>query len=355
MLAMSDRLKSFGLGALSGTDTSWPARLTRLATAAVEPGYATVMRARNLLYDAGWKRSHDLGRPSISVGNLTTGGTGKTPMVDWLANRLADAGRHPAVLLRGYGSSDGEGSDELAVLRRSLGDRVPVQANPSRVAGGTAVLERSPEVDAFVLDDAFQHRRAKRAFDLVLISATNPFGYEHVLPRGLMREPPAGLRRASAVVVTRCDAVAPDRLETIVQRIRRHHSAVPIYRADHVHSAVWFPATDTTRPIETLSADPFFAVAGIGDPDALDQQLARHGSTYRGHRWFADHHAYASADVEQIHAAAGSARILTTEKDWVKLATVVAPADDRWAVLKLAVRFAGDDERRLLKQILAAI
>ena len=352
---MSDPLRTFGLRAISGDDPSWAARLTRLTTAAVEPGYVAAMRLRNALYDVGLKRTHGLGRPAISVGNLTTGGTGKTPVVSWLARRLLEAGRRPAVLLRGYGADVADQSDELRVLRRDLGDAVPVRANPSRVAGAAAVLRDRPAVDVFVLDDAFQHRRAARAFDLVLVSAANPFGFGHVLPRGLMREPRSGLGRADALLLTRCDAVGDDRLAEIDRELRRWNAAAPVYRADHAHVALVDPATGAERPVTTLFDNPFFAVAGIGDPGSLDRQLARFGAAYRGRRWFADHHSYTPGDVASVRAAAGAALLVTTEKDWVKLADVIGPQPPPVAVLRLAVRFRADDERRLAGQVLAAV
>jgi tetraacyldisaccharide 4'-kinase len=352
---VGDALKQFGLRAISGEDRSPAGHLARLATAAVEPAYAAAMRVRNRLYDRGLKRSHDLGRPAISVGNLTTGGTGKTPVVEWLARRLLGRGRHPAVLMRGYGAKADEDGDELRVLRRALGDAVPVHANPSRVEGAAAVLRDRPETDVFLLDDAFQHRRARRAFDLVLVSATNPFGFGHVLPRGLLREPPAGLRRATAVLLTRCDAVNEEALVGIERGVHRYHPGVPIYRAEHVHAALWDPATDVEQPVSVLASTPFFAVAGIGDPGALHAQLGWFGGSYVGHRWFADHHAYTAADVEEIRSAAGQARVVTTDKDWVKLSDVLGLAGSAISVLRLAVRFRGDDGDRMSAQVLAAV
>ena len=346
---MRDRLKQFGRAALTGEDRSALARLTRLGTAAAEPAYAAAMRVRNGLYDRGLKRAHDLGRPTVSVGNVTTGGTGKTPVVAWLARRLFDAGRRPSVLLRGYGD------DETRVLRQALGDAVPVQPDPSRVAAAAAVLRDHPSVDLFVLDDAFQHRRARRDLDVVLVSATDPFGLGHVLPRGLLREPLSGLGRAGAVVITRADAVPAERLVDIERTIRRHNATAPVYRADHVHAGLWRPADGTELALSTLADGPFFAVAGIGDPADLDRQLRRFGPAYAGHRWFADHHAYAPADVAAIAAAAGGAAVVTTEKDWVKLAAVPAATALPMLVLRLAVRFHGDDEQRLLAQVTAAV
>lgn len=351
---MSDHWKQFGRAAISGADRSWPAAAARAVAAAAEPGYATAMWVRNRLYDIGLKRTHDLGRPAVSVGNITTGGTGKTPMVAWLAQHLREAGRRPAVLLRGYGAAVASDSDERRLLAAELGDGIPVRANPSRVAAAAALLADRPGVDLILLDDAFQHRRAARAVDLVLISATDPFGYGRVLPRGLLREPRSGLGRADALLLTRCNGVPADRLDHIESELRRFNPAAPIYRADYVHSGLWDPNTGQTMPVGRLAHEPFFAVAGVGDPDALAAQLRAYGDHFQGHRWFADHHRYTAADVAEVHAVAGNTRIVTTDKDWVKLAQL--PGTDAWlvGVLRLAVHFHADHGAALLRHILAS-
>src|SRR4051812_36636358 len=174
--------------------------LVRGALGAMEPLYRAAVASRNRFYDfAGQTR---LPRPVISVGNITTGGTGKTPMVAWLATQLLEQGMHPAILLRGY--SRGGISDEQQMLQRQL-PGVPVQANADRVEGARMVLGEHPEVDVFLLDDGFQHRRVARDFDLVLINAREPFGLGRVLPRGLLRESLDGLKRAHGFVITRAD------------------------------------------------------------------------------------------------------------------------------------------------------
>ena len=191
------------LEVMSGQARGVGATLTRTLLAAAEPAYAGVMTARNRLFDRGAKRIHRLPRPVISIGNLTTGGTGKTPAVQWLVRALQERGHRPGILTRGYRKEAGAASDEEELLRESLG--VPVVANADRVRGAATLLERTPAVTTFVLDDGFQHRRVAREADVVLIDATNPFGYDHVLPRGLLREPVVGLARAHLVILTRVD------------------------------------------------------------------------------------------------------------------------------------------------------
>ena len=166
---------------ISGEQRGLGARLLRGAMRLIEPIYTAVVASRNQGYTTGIITSKRAARPVVSVGNITTGGTGKTPVVRWLSHRLRENGMHPAVLLRGYKSKAGSRSDEEQLLDELLNASdasapVVVHAQPDRFAGSEAVLREHPDVDVFILDDGFQHRRLQRDFDLVLIDATNPFG-----------------------------------------------------------------------------------------------------------------------------------------------------------------------------------
>src|SRR4051812_22379030 len=184
---------------MSGEARGVGAALLRAGLSVISPVYATVMRGRNAKFDLGLGVTR-LPRPVISVGNITAGGTGKTPVVRWLCERLRDTGERPAVLMRGYKAAAGERGDEAAMLEgmlnRSGVQNVVVHAQADRVAGGLGVLRDHPDVSVFVLDDGFQHRRLARDFDLVLVDACEPLGYGRVFPRGLLREPACGLGRA---------------------------------------------------------------------------------------------------------------------------------------------------------------
>jgi tetraacyldisaccharide 4'-kinase len=331
---------------LSGSDRSLRGRLVRGLTAIAEPIYAAAMAGRNLAYSQGWRASRRLPSPTVSVGNITTGGTGKTPVVRWLAGRLSEAGKNPAVLLRGYRTTAGGVSDEQQLLARGLPDAIPVIANPNRFAGAEQALRQNGKIDTFVLDDGFQHRKVKRDFDLVLVNATEPFGFGHVLPRGLLREPMAGLRRADALLITRSSQVDSAALAKIESIIKKYNSAAPIYHADHVHTAIWMPGSGQRFPI--AAEERCFVFCGIADPRAFTAQFPN----CVGHQWFSDHHDYTADDLRGIVAqatAAGARRILTTEKDWVKIAAL--PSAGEIGVVEMEIRFAGDDEQRLLGQI----
>jgi tetraacyldisaccharide 4'-kinase len=349
---------------MSGRARGAGASLLRAALAGAEPFYAGAAAARNWLFDAGVKKARRLPRPVISVGNLTTGGTGKTPVVRWLAERLRSDGRRVTVLARGYGATPGQLGDEQVMLDRLLnggrgGDRVTVVADPDRVAAAERVLRQRPEVDAFVLDDGFQHRRLARDLDLVLLSATSPFGYGHVLPRGMLREPVRGLRRAGAVVITHADQVAPPEVEAIEQRVRSINRDLPVFRAVHGYTALHTP-DDATLPVGELATRNWFGLCGIGDPQTFVRQLQAIGGRCAGHRWFADHHHYTAQDLEDVRREARSAGadvIVTTEKDWAKLRALPSAAGDGppvWRV-DLRVQFLGDGEARLWEQVKAAV
>jgi tetraacyldisaccharide 4'-kinase len=350
---MPDSLLEFGRDAITGRSRGPAAVLFRTAAAVVEPFYSAVTTARNIAYDRGWFATFDLGRPTVSVGNVTTGGTGKTPVVRWLAERFRSAGHRPAVLMRGYAADPAGESDERLLLDRGLNSDpsvppVPVMANPSRVEGAAAVLAADAGVDRFILDDGFQHRRARRSFDLVLVNATDPFGGGRVLPRGLLREPLRGVRRADALLITRSSMVDAAALQAIERRLHRLAPELPVFRSDHVP----FVAGAATSGIESLQGISVIAVSGIGDPESFERQLTSAGC-FVGHQVRSpDHHRYTPSDIAEIARLARNKFIATTEKDWVKIEPLLNDEDRRrWVVLGVAIRFAGDDEELLLERV----
>jgi tetraacyldisaccharide 4'-kinase len=350
--------KQFGLRVISGEDKSFVAKIVRSCGTVIEPCYSTAMRLRNLFYDYGIFRASNLGRFTISVGNITTGGTGKTPVVKWLADQLRQIGKHPAILLRGYGTESSPLSDEAQLLDKSLNvdskPRILVEANPSRVQASLDVLCRFPATDVFVLDDGFQHRRAKRDFNLVLISATLPFGFEHVLPRGLLREPLSGLARADAFLITRCSLVSAEAVGEIDAFIRGRYPDKPIYHSDHVHSELWMPASGERSAIGSIIDQKIFLAAGIGDPAAFEKQLRSIGCKIVGSRWFSDHHGFTEPDIESVMNAAkqvGADLIVTTEKDWVKMDGKVSISAIPIGVAKLEIQFREDDGQKLMSRV----
>ena len=176
--------------------------------------YGLIICIRNRLYDWHMLRAVRLNVPVICVGNITAGGSGKTPVVIALCEALIRQGRRPGILTRGY-KGTGDDSDEVRLFHTALPE-VPVIVDADRVRGGRRALVNH-DIDVLVMDDGFQHRRLVRDCDVVLIDATNPWGYGHLLPSGLLREPISALKRASAILMTRCDQVAPGQLIGILR------------------------------------------------------------------------------------------------------------------------------------------
>jgi tetraacyldisaccharide 4'-kinase len=355
---MSGEGERYIRGVMSGDDRRLGARLLRSALAVAEPAYRGATWLRNRLFDRDlFLHARKLPRPVLSIGNLTTGGTGKTPAVVWLANALRQRRSWKiAVLLRGYRARQGEASDEEELLRGALPDAI-VQAGSDRFASGSKLLARDASIDAFVLDDGFQHRRLHRDVDLVLIDATNPFGYGRVLPRGMLRESTAGLNRASAVLLTRCDQASPTSLAAIEAAVKRANRDLPRFRSSHRIGPI--AVGDETRLIGWIRGRRVLAFAGIGNPGAFARSLQDAGAVVAGTMWFADHHDYDQQNVEAIAARAkslGVDAVVTTQKDRVKLDRLVDAAGEIGVAAPLAyvgvsLAFADGDEARLLARI----
>jgi len=306
------------IAAMRGERGGVGAAALRAGLSALVPFYAAAVAGRNTLFDWGLRRPRSLGRPVVSVGNLSTGGTGKTPMVIEMVRRLQALGARPAVLLRGYRAGAG-GSDEAAVLSGELGPAVPIAADPSRVRAAEAVLAANPDVSVFVLDDGFQHRQVQRDLDLVLIDATDPLATAHLLPRGFLREPADNLRRASAVIITRADAAAGPDLADLDRLVTALHGREPVAHAAHRWSGLRTGSGDGV-PVDGLRGQEVLAVCGIGNPGPF-LAMVRAACAGCEALTFGDHHAYTESDMAGIAARArqGSCgAIVTTEKDWVK-------------------------------------
>jgi tetraacyldisaccharide 4'-kinase len=344
---LSNTDQSFHERILSGTAQSPSAKLLRAALAIIEPAYATVMRARNVAYDRHWKAIHLLPRPTIAVGNLTTGGTGKTPVVRWLAEQFIRRNFTPAILTRGYRSQSTGGSDEQKMLQSYLGDKAVIVANPDRRAGAQQAMQQNPKPDLFLLDDAFQHRGIHRDFNLLLINATNPFGYNHVLPRGLLREPLSGINRADAILLTKTNQLPELEIQNLDSKIRTLAPEIPLYHSSHTITHL--------TPESSPALNRPFLFSGIANP----QSFYAHFPTAVGTHSFADHHAYTPADlqtIDQLARANNASHLITTEKDFVKLQFL----PDRNQLLplhraQLQITFADGDETRLLAQIIASL
>ncbi len=311
--------------------------------------YAAAMRLRRGLFARRLPRVHDAGGPGIAVGNITVGGTGKTPLVAWIAAHLKARGRRPAVLTRGYKAVGGV-SDEAALLQHSTG--VPVVVDRDRVAGAAAAV--ADGADVLVMDDGFQHLRLRRDLNLVTLDALCPFGYDAVVPAGLLREPLAALRDADAFVLTRCDQVDGRAVEVIRERLGAMGCDRPVLTSAMRPVAV--EALDgRSEPPAALADRAVWAFCGLGHPEAFFAMVEPRVRRLLGRTAFNDHHAYSDEDLRRLQRDAhhaGADILLTTGKDAVKLAPPAAGVPLRW--LRIDVDL-GDDSTVLADLIAGAL
>ncbi|MBA4190450.1 MAG: tetraacyldisaccharide 4'-kinase [Planctomycetaceae bacterium] len=280
--------------------------------------YSLGTRFRNGLFNRGWKTVHRATTPVVSVGNLTLGGTGKTPCVEYVASFYRALGIQVVILSRGYGSDAGR-NDEAMVLEENLPD-VPHLQGRDRVELATTATEEL-EAELLVLDDGFQHRRLHRDLDVVLIDATRPPTRDYLFPRGTLRESASSLRRAGAIVVTRCDQVPAAELEAIRGWLSQRFPGKPVATTEHGPTELL--GGEEPEPAASLNGRSVAAFCGIGNPTAFRRTLEGLGARVVNFRSFPDHHAYSRADVDDLNRWAESlppdALIATTQKDWVKL------------------------------------
>jgi tetraacyldisaccharide 4'-kinase len=314
--------------------------------------YGLVARLRARAYREGILRQRHLDGVVISVGNLTVGGTGKTPMVLWIAERLLAEGKKVGILTRGYrgkavGASANKSqmtarpgavstSDEVQLLRSRLGDRVVLGVGADRHKTGVALIATG--IDWFILDDGFQHLQLSRDVDIVLIDASKPFGGGHLLPAGRLREPRTALERADLIVITR-SGHAP-----AVESVIRRHSAAPIFYARTTLASVYSSANSQLAPLESRSKT-LFAFCGIGNPAAFIADLRDWSFQIVGHKFFPDHHRYSPSDIAEIEEEArktGAAGLICTEKDIFNL-TAAPPSMDLW-VCAISLHIDREDE-----------
>ena len=271
--------------------------------------YGQLMRLRVALYERGLLRQKRLNRPVISVGNLTVGGTGKTPMVIWLAERLLAQGLRVGILSRGYKGSGGT-SDEIELMKLRLNNRVAFGVGPDRFEQGRRI---EASADVFLLDDGFQHRQLSRDVDILLIDAARSLGKEVMLPTGRLREPVSAMSRADFLLFTRTETV-PGTMEAItkLQQYPVFSAATQLVGFRLLGERIQFV------PADEIDAGPFYAFCGIGNPRAFFLNLQNWGIAVAGKCEFGDHHRYDERDVRELVAAArrmGARALVTTEKD----------------------------------------
>ncbi len=328
---------------ISGKEKGTAADLIRFALQMLTPFYGLVVRIRNAAFDRGWKRTVRVPIPVVSLGNLTAGGTGKTPLAAFVARWFRARDVRVCFVSRGYRASTGGLNDEARVLQALCPD-VPHLQFADRVACAFVAADEMHS-QLVILDDGFQHRRLARDLDIVLIDASNPWGFGHLLPRGLLREPLTGLLRANLVVITRVDHVARDAIDGIRTRIGQVHPGCEIVE-------VAFPpvrlidAAGKMQPIESLAGKTVAAFCGIGNPEAFRASLERLGCTVSAFRSFPDHHAFSPGDIDELSAWSSPLAIdavVCTQKDLVKVAAATLGDRPLWAI-EIGTRIVAGEE-----------
>ena len=305
---------------VDGRATGLVATLGRTGLSVIAIPYESLIRLRNYGYDHSILTVKKASAPVISVGNLTLGGTGKTPLVAWLAHWFAQHNKKPAIISRGYKAKTGQLSDEAAELKILL-PTVPHYANKQRIIVAREAVAKGSDV--LLLDDGFQHRQISRDLNLVTIDATDPFGCNRLFPRGLLREPLWGLKRADALVLTRTDQVSiktrNEIQEQCFQFVGSHDK--PWIETEHRPSNLRL-VDGTTQPLKTLQDKRILSLSAIGNPAAFHRTLTTLGHEPVATLTFPDHHTYTTDDIHRISEeteSVGAEIIVTTLKDLVKL------------------------------------
>ena len=316
--------------------------LARGSLRLLEYPYTIAMQRRNRRYDSGVATVHRVEVPVISVGNLTLGGTGKTPFVEWLAAYFHQQGKRVAIVSRGYGKGPEDKNDEALELELAL-PNVPHVQNADRVAAAQETIE-SHQTELILLDDGFQHRRLARELDIVLLDATEPWGYKHVFPRGALREPVTGLSRAQVVVLSRADLVDESTRQAIRQRVSQLAPQATWCEVQHCPQVLMDAAGEETT-VETLSGKRVAAFCGIGNPRGFRQTVEALNCELVHWREFPDHHAYTATDAAALESLADEAELLLcTRKDLVKLSKYPLGPTAIWSLCIRLKFLAGQED-----------
>ena len=342
-----------------GRPPPWPARLLVWLLLPLAAIFGAAAALRGWLFASGLRPAAQAPAPVVSVGNLAVGGAGKTPVAVAIARRLQGKGRVVAVLSRGYGAtragdrvvSDGrsvllgaaEGGDEPVLIARRL-PGVRVLCGPRRAALAPRAVA-ALGADALLLDDGFQHRALARDLDVVVLDAANPVGNGHLLPAGPNREPASALRRAGLVWLSRVDQADPAQLARWRQAARDATGRAPV-ESRHAPVDVVDGALGASLGLEALRGARVLLLSGLARPGAFRRTVEGLGAVVAAERRYPDHHRFTAAEVDEAlaaAAAAGCARVVTTEKDAVRLDPARA-ADPRLAVVCIdAEVLAGED------------
>jgi tetraacyldisaccharide 4'-kinase len=333
--------------------------------------YGVAMKARCALFRRGLFHVHKAGAPVISVGNITTGGTGKTTLVEWIARTLARRQKRVCILTRGYGrqhpkarvvvsngsqifSDAREAGDEPLLLAEKLKSEAAVICDVDRVEAARWAIQNL-DADLFILDDGFQHLRLARDLNILVIDATNPRGNGRLLPAGNLRESPDQLARADCIVITRADDVA--QAEALQCEIHQLSKGRPVFLSRMKIDGLRRLSSEMNQSsvsTDELKSGPVAAFCGVGNPESFFAQLRRAGFHLSYTKAFRDHHVYRQTDLDRVideSTVRGAHALLTTAKDEVKLRSL--SCEMPCYVVDVAIEI--EDESKLLALIDQAI
>ncbi|HDY67025.1 MAG TPA: tetraacyldisaccharide 4'-kinase [Candidatus Scalindua sp.] len=323
--------KEYYLSILSGQQRGFLATLIRSSLSAFTYPYLAVLNTRNTLYKYGIVKSKRLPVKVISIGNITMGGTGKTPLVEFSAKYLQNKGRKVAILSRGYGDQNHSiindnskakefVNDEYLILRENLKD-VPTLLGRDRVQNAKKAIKEH-DVDCLILDDGFQHLRIKRDLDIVVIDSLNPFAEEVLVPRGTLREPLKNLSRADLFVLSHCSLNDEDTLKSIYAKLNHINAAIPVCESIHKPMNIESIKDNSLLEPEWLKGKKIYGLCAIGNPESFASTLRELGADVIRLRVFHDHHSYTQVELDGVITEAktlGTDAIVVTQKDVVKI------------------------------------
>jgi tetraacyldisaccharide 4'-kinase len=338
-----------------------PTRIPNAITRVMSWGYGIGIGFQNRRFDRGIGVTK-LDRPVISIGNLSAGGTGKTPMVHWIANELAAMGKHPAIAMRGYKAPPGEMGDEEREHRQAL-PGVPVVAQPDRIAGLQRLFETDTHVDCVILDDGFQHRQLARDVEIVLIDASSPPYADALLPRGYLRDPISSLARADAVVITHREMVSDEQLDELVGWIKSKVPGCPVAVASHEWDSVTtYTSNEGGWDAQKIECEHFagkriLGMCAIGNPAGFFAQIHALGWDLVEEIELPDHYAMDDDEIGWLCALASKSKadaVCMTRKDWVKVSDRL-PSSARFRVIVPELGFAFESGEDALRALIAEL
>ena len=371
-----EELEQFAIDVILNRRKGFRASAIRILLSLMSILYRNLVSFRIWLYKVRIKREHNLGCLVVSIGNLTVGGTGKTPIVEKFAKALTAGGRRVAILSRGYKSvkpsikdkikskmqgnpisqepprvvSDGKevfldsetAGDEPYMLATNL-DGVAIVVDKDRVKAGLHAIKEF-DVDTLLLDDGLQYLRLRHRLDIVLIDKYSPFGNEKLLPRGTLREPPENLKRASYIFITKCDGSSN---EELIKRIRKYNRTAEIIECAHQPKYLENIETNERLPLENLRGKDIGTISGIAVPESFEDGIKNLGAKIELTRRYTDHHRYRKREVQKFidHCLNRDLdMIVTTEKDYVRFPEIQASEDMPVYFLRVEIGILNNQE-----------